>query len=318
MLGKIYSKLTEPMLNQSLKHPVRTFLITLIITLPAVYLLSYLKIDTDLIRLLPDSNRSSLNTRELQDKVGDGGHFIALYESSDREELVSAVKDAAEQFRAFDEIESVQLKFPVDFVDKYGYTLIPTEYLDKLYDSVLSWEAEVNPFVDDLSAVDEDSLVEKTHGDEEDEQDMEVMLRQYMNKPEFYENDSGTVIGIMLPTKHGVMSIGKIQDLYNKIEGVNENINAKYEVWSGIGGNHRNKIKELNTITNDLGQSGTIAGILIILILIIGFRSLSPIIAVVYPLVIGLVWGFALVPFHDRPAEFNYILPDVNNVRYGY
>lgn len=304
MLGKIYSKLTEPVLNQSLKHPVRTFLITVLITLPAIYLIGFLQIDTDLIRLLPDSNRSSLNTRQLQDKVGDGGHFIAFFESKDREKLVKAVKEAAEEFKRFDEIESVQLKFPVEFIDKFGYTLIPTEYLDRLYDSVLTWEAQVNPFVDDLSADEDDSAtVTKTHGDKEDEQDMEVMLRQYMDKPEFYENKEGTIIGIMLPTKHGVMSIGKIQDLYNNIKKVSDDISRKYEIWSGIGGNHRNKINELSTITGDLSRSSIVAGILIILILLIGFRSLSPLIAVIYPLVVGLIWGFALVPFLIGPLN---------------
>jgi uncharacterized protein len=301
MFSKLYNKIVESIIENSVRRPYAMLGLMLVLTIPSIYLISYLKIDTDLIRLLPDSNRSSLNTRELQDKVGDGGHFIAFLESNDREKLVSAAEYCAAEFEKFQEIESVQLKFPSKFIDKFGYTLVPTEYLDRLYDSVLSWEALVNPFVDDLS--DDAAEVKKTHGDIEDEQDMEVMLRQYMDKPKYFENKEATIIGILLPTKHGVMNIGKIKDLYEKIDEVNSQAESKYGVWSGIGGNHRNKINELDTISNDLSQSGIVAGVLIIILLLIGFRSVSPLLAVVFPLIIGLLWGFAIVPFVIGPLN---------------
>ena len=301
MLKRSYSKICQIIIDKTVRYPYQILALMIILTIPAFYLIGQLQIDTNLIRLLPDSNRSSLNTKELQDKVGDGGHFIAFLESEDRTALVNAAEFCADKFSEIEEIESVQLKFPDEYINKYKFTLIPTDYLENLYDSVLSWEAKVNPFVDDLAIDDED--VVKTRGDIENEQDMEVMLRQYMNEPEYFENEAGTVIGILLPTNHGVMDIGKIKDLQEKIRNVTKEAEEKYGVWTGIGGNHRNKVNELNTITDDLALSGTIAGVLIILLLLLGFRSFSPLIAVVFPLAIGLVWGFAPVPLVIGPLN---------------
>lgn len=301
-MQKIYEKLVEGILNISLKRPYIVLAIMLLTAIPAIISITHLQIDTNLLSLLPESNKSFVNTIKLSDKVGDRGHFIAFFESKNRDNLVKAAETASAEIAKIDEVENVQLHFPREFVKKFNFALIPNDYLSDIYEQALALEAEINPFVMDLGDEPEEEK-EKTHGDVEDEQDLNVMLRQYLSLPEYYENEDGTIIGVMITTKDGITEIGKIRDLYDKISTICDNTGKKYSVWTGIGGNHRNKLNDLDVITKDLNVSGIISIIAILLLLFIGFRSLKPLLPVTLPLVIGLLWGFALVPILIGPLN---------------
>lgn len=297
MIKRWYTNLVIFIVSISIKHPVRMIIATIIITLPTLYFINKITIDTNLIKLLPKDNPTAVKTKELQDKVGDGGQFIVLLESNDHNKLVQAVEFTAQKLKALSEVRDVQYKYPVDFIKKYKYLLIPNDYLNELYDSLLQAEAKANPFSDNLIDDNQSNKPAKqTHGAVENKQDMQILLQQYLNLPEYHQSQDGTIMGILIPTKDGISSLGKIKALYEKIHTITDETSQKFGVWSGISGNHRNKLVDYDNITNDLNVATIFSFVCILLILINSFRSFWPIVVVIYPLVLGLLWSFAIVP----------------------
>lgn len=295
MLKELYYKIIRKIVDTSVKYPWQMILLTIVLTIPTIFLVSRITIDTNLIKLLPNNNKTAKITRELQDKVGDGGQFIVIFEGNDKAKLIEAVEYTAAELKKIPEIRDVLYKYPTEFISKYKYLLVPNDYLSDMYELVLKKEAEANPFSDNIMD-DEDSGKEVTHGMKENEQDMQILLQQYMNLPEYHQSKDGKIFGLLVPTKDGISSLGKIKKLYEKIETTAKEAGAKYQVWSGVTGNHRNKIIEYDNITSDLNIATIFSFIFILIILINSFRSIGPIAAVIYPLILGLLWSFALVP----------------------
>ncbi len=299
-MRKLYNTIIDFIINWSVRKPWIMLGIVILFTVPAGYLLKDIKVDTNLIKLLPKHAKAAVATRELEEMVGDGGHFIVLFEGKDHDKLVQAVEYTAAEMKKIDALQYVHYKWPREFLQKYRYSLLPTEYLDKMYEQLIQWEAEVNPFVDNMLE-DEDEVM--THGDKEDEQDLQILIQQYQNMTEYHESADGTIFGILAPTAKGVTNIGAIKNIKEQIEKITNKAAEKYGVWSGITGNHQNKLNEYDIIMYDLNQSSIIAGILIVLILLISYKALSPIFVTIFPLIIGLVWAFALVPHFVGPLN---------------
>ncbi len=299
-MRKLYNKIIDFIITWSVRKPWLMLGVVILFTVPAGYLLKDIKVDTNLIKLLPKHAKAAVATRELEEMVGDGGHFIVLFEGKDHDKLVQAVEYTAAEMKKIDALQYVHYKWPRDFIQKYRYSLLPTEYLDKMYEQLLQWEAEVNPFVDNMLDDEEENL---THGDKEDKQDLQILIQQYQHMTEYHESADGTIFGILAPTAKGVTNIGAIKDIKEQIKKITDEASQKYGVWSGITGNHQNKLNEYDIIMYDLNQSSIIAGILIILILLISYRAISPIFVTIFPLVIGLVWAFALVPHFVGPLN---------------
>ncbi len=299
-MKKIYQKIIDYIIGISVRKPWLMLGFVILITVPAAYLLKDIKVDTNLIKLLPKHAKAAVATRELEEMVGDGGHFIVLFEGDNRESLIKAVEYTATEMKKIDELQDVHYKWPTEFLQKYRYSLLPTEYLDKMYEQLIQWEAKVNPFVDNMLV---EEKKEMTHGDKEDEQDLKILIQQYQHMTEYHESADGKIFGILAPTAKGVTNIGAIKKIKEQIKAISDEASKKYGVWSGITGNHQNKLNEYDIIMFDLNQSSIIAGILIILVLLISYRAISPIFVTILPLIIGLVWAFALVPHYVGPLN---------------
>ncbi len=299
-MKKVYQKFIDFIIKWSVQKPWLMLGMIILITVPAAYLLKDIKVDTNLIKLLPKHAKAAVATRELESMVGDGGHFIVLFEGNDRDKLVQAVEYTAAEMKKIDALQNVYYKWPTEFLQKYRYSLLPTEYLDKMYEQLIQWEAKVNPFVDNM--LDDEDEVE-THGDKEDKQDLQILIQQYQHMSEYHESADGKIFGILAPTSKGVTNIGSIKKIKEQIQKITLDASEKYGVWSGITGNHQNKLNEYDIIMYDLNQSSIIAGILILLVLLISYRAISPIIVTIFPLLIGLVWAFALVPHFVGPLN---------------
>jgi hypothetical protein len=308
----LYSTLTAFICRSSLRRPFQWLALTVIISLPAFYQLQQIKVDTNLIRLLPRTSRASVLTRDLERVVSDGGYFTLMVEGDNREVLLEAVEAAAKEISEFGGIESAQYTWPVKFIDTYRFLLIPNDYLDRIYEETILWEAEVNPFVEDLS--DDDGSGESV-GDREDREDLELSLSRYANLRRYHESDDGRTMGVFIRTLKGVTSIGDIKVLYERLGEVASGLEKKYGVRAAIAGSHRNKLDEYGLIMDDLSRAGSVAAVLILLLLFVSFRSLAAMTVVLYPLAVGLLWAFALVP--ATVGDFNLITAFLLVIMFG-
>lgn len=276
------------------RRPWTWFLGTLVLTLPALGSAGRLAIDTDLVRLLPRTARAAEATRQLDEVVGGTSYFAVILEGDDEDRLRAAVQELAARAMAVDGVGAVEYTHPVDFIERYRYLLIPAYYLQVIEDEVLAWEAEVNPFVDDLDGADGD---EPGYAQQEDRKEIEEQLERYGSLPRFHRSSDGRLVGAFVRPARGVTSLGRTRGLFERLQALARETGDRYGVWAGVGGSMRNKIDEYDLIVADLGRSGLVASTLILLTLLLSFRSLSLALLPLYPLLVGLGWGFGLVPW---------------------
>jgi uncharacterized protein len=288
----MFERLVHAICHSSYRHPGRWLLVTLILSLAGVKEVLKVGLDTDLTRLLPRNSRAVYWSQQLGPKVGgDGGYFSVLFEGQDHERVLHAVTEAAEEIRALNDVQSVQYRYSLDFLNKYRYLLIPSEYLQKIFDAVVRWKDEASPFGLKL----EDRGEDKTSTPSEDA-DVENNFRRYANLSDYHQSVDGKTMGMIVRPRKGITSLGVTTDLFYRLDEIAQRTGKKWEVWAGVGGSLRNKVDEYEQIMSDLNWAGIIAITGIIVVLVITFRSILVLPVLLYPIGLGLIWAYALVP----------------------
>ena len=275
------------------RHPFIWLAITFLPTLPSLYGISRLALNTDVIRLLPDSSPAAMWTKKLEKTVSDGGFFTILIKGDDRAKLIKTVEKTAKRVERIDVVGSVTYTYPKSFIDHFRYLLISTNYLEKILDYTLSIKAELNPFTTDLLSEEGNGVAAVS---DRDEDEIKRLFDRYSKLTRYHESPDGKIIGIFIRPKAGFSNIANLHSLLVKLETISREITATTGLWSGVGGSQINNLKEYDVILSDLKRSGTITMIAVVLILILSFRSISVLPVLLYPLGAGLLWAFALVP----------------------
>ena len=273
------------------RHPLTWLLASLMLSVPAVQQVTQIGLDTNLKRLLPVHSPAAEWSRALESVVGDGGYFSVLFEGPEREKLITAVDQTAARIAALPAVDSVESRYPLEFIEAYRYGLVPRATLEKLRDQLERWQAEVNPLVIDLDAEDEDTAIPR-----DDDEDLKTLITYYADLTEYHQDSDGRVMGMLVRTTEGISNLNRLQQLYVDIEKIAASVATEFELWHGINGSLRTRVDEFDTIVADLKRAATISLVAILLALAISFRSLRVIPVVLYPLAVGLVWAYGLVP----------------------
>ncbi len=315
-------KIIRFIVGSGFNHPFLMLLITAIISFVAFTQVGKISLKTDLLRLLPEKNRAAQNTRELSDKVGgNSGYFSLLVSSNDTNKLLPVVEELVKKIEKFKTVERVSYKWPVEFFKKYRFLLIPNENLFNIYDRILGWKSEVSPSGVNLIGDLDDGKKKNSFQKRENKSEMESNFKKYGEFHKYHISSDGKSMGMRVYTKKGISDIGDLKKLFERLEKLAKRTAKKRGVWIGVGGTHRNKIDQYNVIFSDLNVTGIVSALLIISILFISFfkyresnsisngllkkiislvssilNSFTTISVVLFPLVIGLLWGFSLLP----------------------
>jgi len=274
-----------------------TYIWLILITLSCFlssFFLADLRLDTNLIRLLPENSALFQWTNKLRGPIGDGGYFTILIESNDREKLLEAADYIHKETEKLHEIYFANYRNPIQFIEKYKYLLLPLPLLERLYDYALRLEAETNPFTTDLMGghgEPADSRIEQSK-----RRSIEKKLGQFSSLREYNENPDGNLMGIIAYPRSMITELEDIRKLYNRIDKISLEAAEKYNVWSQVGGSQIKNLREYKSIIEDLGRAGLVSLAAILGILFFSFRSLRVLPVVILPLLVGLVWAFSLVP----------------------
>jgi uncharacterized protein len=267
---------------------------SLLVCLPAAKLASTVRLDTNLIRLLPKSSPAAKWTRALEDVVSDGGYFSIVFEGEDRARLLLAVRAAADRIEQLPETATVEYTYPRRFLEAYRYRLIPEYYLREALDEIIRWQAELSPV--GVALLGSDAAPGGRPSGAPDRAELEEKIRELGHITDFHESDDGRVMGLIVRPRRGVSSFGDIRQLFQGLSGIAEETGRAQGVWAGVGGSLRNKISEYDLITKDLSTSGTISAVLIVLFLVASFRTIGVIPFLLYPVALGLIVTYAFVP----------------------
>jgi len=291
-IGPALSNILRGVCISSSKHPFIWFIAVLVLSLPALYGITKIRLNTDLTRLLPDHSPAASWARKLRKITSEGGYFTIIFEGLNRENLMAAIESTAAEVEQLEEVRSVDFKYPYDFIQYYRYLLIPDYYLEKIFDYVISLEAEYSPFTTDLLSSSEETEAKV----EEDRQELHNLLDYYSNLSEYHQSRDGRIMGMFIRPHEGFTNIDATQSLYSKLNHIAEKTSQEYRIWTAVGGSQINNLREYNVIKADLRRSGIIALTTILIVLLISFRSVTALPVLFYPLGLGLLWAFSLVP----------------------
>ncbi|HPN83077.1 MAG TPA: MMPL family transporter, partial [Spirochaetota bacterium] len=279
----------------SLRHPLVVLLLAALVTIPAFVEVQKITIDPNLVRLLPGHSRASTNTVALSPVTGDGGYFTMVLSSDDTNRLVPAAQAAARAVRGLTNVHTVEFEWPVEFFKKFRYLLVPNDYLSDIYSKVLGWKSELSPA--GVNLLEENKSAAKgTSVQSSGEDKLEGDIRQFATLSRYHFSADKKTLGMIIRTTRGIDDLQGVVRLYKDLTNVAHKIETTQKVTIGIAGSHRNKVDEYNVINDDLGLATIISGGLILLVTIIGFRSIRTAILVLVPLLAGMVWGFGLIP----------------------
>lgn len=273
----------------------------LLFSLVSVYFLLDLRLDTNLVRLLPPKSPITKWTNVLRESVGDGGYFTIVVESDDRKTLIQAINYLYEETNNLPGVHFTSYKYPIQFIEKYKYLLLPLSTLEQLYDYVIRLEAESNPFTTDLLSEEEIFDPRKTVRKKNDA--LEETLKQFVSSTEYHESDDGTIASVIIYPKSMINEVDLMRKLYDQLEDISRDVTKKYKVWSGVGGSQIKNLREYRSIVNDFGRASVISLVAIFAVLFFCFRSLRIIPILTIPLLVGLAWAFAFVPTFIGPLN---------------
>lgn len=288
-----FRRIIEPVCRSSARHPLAWLAAALLLSVPSAVSIGNIRLDTDLVRLLPSSSPAASWTRALRTEVGDEGVFTVLFEGDDRDELRAAVREAAGRIRALPGVLSAEHEYPLDFIERYRYLLVPEYYLERILDHLIGLEAEASPVGEDLLGASGAGGGRKARRETEE---MKELLDRYSHLTADHESRDGRTMGLFVRPAAGLSSLADLRRLWLALRGAAGDVAAAHGVWAGVGGSQTENLAEFDVIVRDLGVSGTVASVLIVLFLVLTFRGFKALPVALVPLGAGLLWSFSLVP----------------------
>lgn len=289
----MYARFARWLCRSAVRLPWLWLAATALVMVPAVFEARHVRLDTNLKRLLPNHSPAVRWSEELDTVVGDGGYFSIIFEGDDHDALQRAVESAAAEVAALPDIESVDHRTPIEFINKYRYTLLPAPFLRNMLSEIVDEQARANPMLEDFE--DEAPVTTIAARENEDER-LDILISRYLHLTPYQEDREGRLMGMIIRTDEGITNLGRLRELFHHLEGIAKRHGDANGLWSGVSGNLRNRVDEFDVILADLNRAGTISTVGIGLVLAVTFNSVRILPVLLAPLGAGLLVSFALVP----------------------
>lgn len=265
----------------------------LLVTLLAAFAASRVRVDSNLIALLPKHTGSVRALHELVDETGGAGDLMVMLESPDPDAALAAAKRLLPKVQALPWVEDARYGFEPDFFEKNGLLFVDPHDLQaaarRIEQHLDHAIARHNPLYVDLE--EEDGPGESLG---EIEKELESALPR---KPYFTSRDGRIVLMVIRPS--GIASDipfvrrahAELVDLVRRQD--TSDLPTPVEV--SVGGTFRNRLDEYDTLMRDVRSSALWVAVGITVFLALFFRSLLAVALVAAPLAMGLCWTFAIV-----------------------
>ena len=253
------------------------------------------KLETDIVALIPENYQSVKTLEEIKQRVGGVGSLTVLVQSPDFEANTRFVEDLARELRGEEYaqyINFVDYKNDVEFYRKNALLFMETDDLDEILtridDYIIQEKLKLSPL---YIALDEDEATL-------DFSDIEAKYRSSGNGHDaYYVNPDRTILALEAKAAGTVSNIGFATEMKQVIQAAIDKLNPRHyhaEMLIEYGGPFKNKIDEYDTILRDVRSTAIVAVLGIGVLLMLYFRQPWAACFVAVPLVMGLVWAFAI------------------------
>ena len=280
------------------RHPWWALAGALVLSVLGAFFARGLSLDANLVSLLPRSFQSVQDVKELEQRFGGMGWVVVVGEGAEPEALRRFADELAPRLEALPGIRFVEVKRPGAFFEERALYFLSLEDLNEVerrLSARLQWEKErANPLF--VSLVDEPAP-------SVDFSDLEAKygagnMRRMSSQEDYYLDPKSRRVVLMAKPEGTSADLDFSRRVITEVEQLLASQDmAAYgpEFKTAITGTFQKKLDQQKQIGRDIAVSSMVAGALLLIFLLLHFRSALAVGLVLAPVAMGLTWTYGLV-----------------------
>lgn len=274
------------------RHYRAVLLAAVVTTLFSLHWARQLRLESDVVALLPDDSESVVALRQITEKLGGTGDLQVMIRSPNAEQSIEYGKTLLSKIRLLPWVEHASMGNPTDFFESRKLLYIDLEDLrvveERIQERIKYETLAAHPFFIELEATEPPSL---------DVSDIEQKYRRGEARSPYFRNPSGSILLILVQPKglasdfsYAQLVQREMQELVASTDPAVFHPSMRVEV----GGAYRNRINEYEAITSDVKSGSVVVALAIMLLIVFYFRSGFAVLVIMVPLAMSLSWAFAV------------------------
>ncbi len=280
--------------------PARTAILVLLLGALAGFGVRELQFSADLARLLPNSFESVQDLDSLKERFGGIGYVVVAAWNTDPQTLRRFADDMAPALEAIHDIRYVEYKRPIKFLEERALYYLDAETLEEMYQRLRErwkWEKRSsNPMYINLE--DDAPAPEVDFSDLLSAEDEEAGTAWFRTQTgEYYLSEERKMVALLAKPSSMSSDLRYARQVVDKVQALVDGVDrSAYDsgMQLGITGRYKKMLDREDRLRADLGLASLVAMGLMLLYLLVHFRSFVSVLLVVTPLAVGLWWTFGL------------------------
>ncbi|MFC1770399.1 RND family transporter [Candidatus Margulisiibacteriota bacterium] len=299
------------------KHYKLVLLCCLLFTILSIYWVSQLKLNMQMMDLLPAKEPAIVAYKDALDNFS-GIDTISVVIEGTEENIISYIEDVRHKLAKLEHVDRILYKTETDFLKKYGLLLLKEKDL-KSFGDVLT-AASIKDYIKGLNNNFEKEYIASEETEKISEDKMEMLyvfnnLEDFLNnlkkppsnKQEIHQTAESFLIGpkymispdrtlgvIFIRTSIPVTDLERGVPFIRVAEKLVKDSQEKYGVTAGVSGFLVLQRDEMDAGTSDMNKSSALSLVLILTIFYLGFRLIRYSILAVVPLIVGVIWSLGI------------------------
>jgi hypothetical protein len=281
------------------RHPARALLLAVVLVAVGGLLARTLSLNANLVDLLPESFQSVQDVHEMERRFGALGWVVVVGEGADAASLQRFADDLAPQLEALPGIRYVESKRPGAFFRDRALYFLSEEDLKEVHrrlEARIAWERrQANPLFVDLVGEEPPSL---DFSDLEAKYGTSAGQRLASTESDYYLDPAARRVVLLAKPDTSSADLDFSRRIIGEVRGLLDAQDlSKYGPGfrTQITGTFQKKLDQQGQIARDIAVSSAVALGLLLLYLLLHFRSALAVGLVLAPVGAGLAWTYGLV-----------------------
>ncbi|WP_244981566.1 efflux RND transporter permease subunit [Corallococcus exercitus] len=281
------------------RRPVIALVCALLLSVVGLLSARHLSLNANLVALLPDSFESVQAIHSLEERFGAQGWVVVVGEDADPAQLQRFADDLAPKLEALPGIRYVEITRPSSFFKSHAlYFLSPEDLkeVERRIDARLTWERQrANPL---FVSLDDEPAPSLDFSDIEKKYAGGAVTRLSSHPSDYYLDPAARRVVVLAKPETSSADLTFSTKIVGEVQGLlRQQHLSKYGpgFHTEITGSFQKKMDQQAQITRDVAVSSTVATVLVLLYLLLHFRSVLSVGLVLAPVGAGLAWTYGLV-----------------------
>lgn len=264
----------------------------LLITVPCVWGAGQLRLDTNLMALLPEDSLSLRTLHRVLEHTGGAGDLMVMIESPSLEASLRYARRLAPKIRRLDWVERAAFGPDTSFVEKNALLYMPMDRLRQLDERVAEQlrreRLRHSPLYVDLES---DDKAEKAPALGEQLE----RLMSARDQQRYYVSLDGKILVLVVYPKGITANLGFVRRIHRELTALVDRTEPRRfhrAMKVSVGGTFKNRLDEYDTITRDVRASAVWVTVGLVLLIALYFRHPLAVVVLAIPLLLGIGWGF--------------------------